>query len=334
MKTETKMTSPLKKDLVQKTAAWALFASIFITPVTFAQTVWKPDRPVTLVVPYAPGGGTDATARAVSKRLSTLWGQPVLVENLPGADGLIGTRRVMDAKPDGYTLLLQVPAVVLTKYVPGLKGIDPLAKLDAVSILAQAPSAVVVSAKLGVKTLAELIQYCRTNATPCSLGTGESSAKIRAKQFASETGINNLIVVSYRGTGPIVVDLISGVVSMSFTGINSVLPHHKAGTVRIVATQGEKRAAALPDVPTTMEAGFPFIQSVTWFGMFAPKGTPQPVLQGIVSALREAGKDVDVQRAIAAAGAEPVMSSPAEFSLQIKQEDKRLGEIVKRFPFD
>jgi tripartite-type tricarboxylate transporter receptor subunit TctC len=312
----------------------ALFAIIFISPVARAQPVWKPDRPVTLVVPYAAGGGTDATARAVSKRLSSLWGQPVLVDNLPGADGLIGTRRVMDAKPDGYTLLLQVPAVVLTKYVPGLKGIDPLSHLDAVSILAQAPSAVVVSGKLGIKTLAELVQYCRTATTPCSLGTGESSAKIRAKQFAAETGISNLIVVSYRGTGPIVADMISGVVSMSFTGINSVLPHHKAGTLRVVATQGEKRAVALPDVPTTREAGFPFIQSVTWFGMFAPKGTPQSVLKGIVAALREAGKDADVQRAIAFAGAETVMSSPAEFAAQVKSEDARLGELVKRFPFD
>jgi tripartite-type tricarboxylate transporter receptor subunit TctC len=328
------MTRALKKYFAKTPTTLALSASIFITPMTYAQSVWKPDRAVTLVVPYAPGGGTDATARAVSKRLSILWGQPVLVENLPGADGLIGTRRVMDAKPDGYTLLLQVPALVLTKYVPGLKGIDPLVKLDPVSILSQAPSAVVVSGKLGVKTLAELIQYCRTASTPCSLGTGESSAKIRAKQFAAETGINNLTVVSYRGTGPIVVDLISGVISMSFTGINSVLPHHKAGTVRIVATQGEKRAAALPDIPTATEAGYPFLQSVTWFGMFAPKGTPQPVLQGVIAAVREAGTDLDVQRAIAATGAEPVMSSPAEFSVQIKQEDMRLGDIVKRFPFD
>ena len=124
-----------------------------------AQTVWKPDRPVALVVPYSPGGGTDATARAVSRQLSVQWGQSVVVENMPGADGLIGTRRVIEARPDGYTLLLQVPSVVLMKYTPGMKGLDPLARLEPVTVVAQAPNAFVVSAKLPVKTLPELFEY-------------------------------------------------------------------------------------------------------------------------------------------------------------------------------
>jgi tripartite-type tricarboxylate transporter receptor subunit TctC len=314
--------------------AFGLAAALLLANAAQAQPAWKPDRPVTLVVPYAAGGGTDTTARAVSKQLGVIWNQPVVVENLPGADGLIGSRRVMDAKPDGYTLLLQVPAIVVTKYTPGLKGIDPLARLEPVTAVAQSPAAIVASAKLPVKTLPELIQHCRTRREPCSLATGESSARINAKQLAAEAAVPNLITVNYRGTGAIVSDMIANNVDFAFTGITAALPHHKAGTLRILATQGPSRAAVLPEVPTTAEAGFPQFRSVTWFGLFAPKGTPAPVTAGIVAALREAVKDAEVQKTIAAAGAEPVVNAPAAFAAQVRDESERLGALVKRYPLE
>lgn len=299
-----------------------------------APAAWKPDRPVMLVVPYAAGGGTDATARAVSKQLGAIWGQPVVVENLPGADGLIGTRKVMEARPDGYTLLLQVPSIVATKYQPGLKGIDPLARLQPVSAISQSPAAIVASAKLPVHTLAELVRYCKTAAPPCSLASGESLARISGRQLAAEAGLPNLVVVNYRGTGPIVTDLIANNVNVAFTGITAALPHYKAGTLKILATQGPRRAAALPEIPTTAEAGFPQFQSVTWYGLFAPKGTPAAVQQGLVAALRVAVQDGEVRKAIAAAGAEPVVNSPAEFSAQVKQDSERTAELVQRYPLE
>ncbi|MDO8769758.1 MAG: tripartite tricarboxylate transporter substrate binding protein [Burkholderiaceae bacterium] len=329
------MTRKYASNMLFAPVLHALIATILIAQSAQAQTApWKPDRAVTLVVPYAAGGGTDATARAVSRQLGVLWGQPVVVENLPGADGLIGTRRVMDAKPDGYTLLLQVPAIVVTKYTPGLKGIDPLARLEPVTAVSQSPAAIVASAKLPVKTLAEFVAYCKTSVQPCSLATGESTARISGRQLAAEAGIPNLIVVNYRGTGAIVTDLVANNVNLSFTGITAALPHYKAGTLKILATQGKTRAAALPDVPTTAEAGFPQFQSVTWFGMFAPKGTPAAVTQGIVAALREAVKDANVQKTIAAAGAEPVVNSPAEFAAQVRGESDRLGALVKLYPLE
>ncbi|MET3179358.1 UNVERIFIED_ORG: tripartite-type tricarboxylate transporter receptor subunit TctC [Variovorax guangxiensis] len=311
--------------------AAALFA---MAPSAFAQAAWHPDRPVTLIVPYSAGGGTDATARVISKQLGVIWKQPVVVENMPGADGLIGTRRVMEAKPDGYTLLLQVPSIVVTKYTPGLKGIDPLARLEPVTAVSQSPAAVVASAKLPVKTFGEFVQYCKAAAQPCSLGTGESLARISAKQLAAEAGLPNLIVVNYRGTGAIVTDMIANNVNMAFTGITAALPHYKAGTLKILATQGQKRAAALPEVPTTAEAGYPQFQSVTWFGLFAPKGTPPAVTQGIVTALREAVKDTDVQKTIASAGAEPVVNAPAAFAAQVREESERMAALVKLYPLE
>ncbi|MGJ7525313.1 Bug family tripartite tricarboxylate transporter substrate binding protein [Variovorax sp. GB1P17] len=311
--------------------AAVLFA---LAPPAFAQASWHPDRPVTLIVPYSAGGGTDATARAVSKQLGVIWKQPVVVENMPGADGLIGTRRVMEAKPDGYTLLLQVPSIVVTKYTPGLKGVDPLARLEPVTAVSQSPAAVVVSAKLPVKTFGEFIQYCKTAAQPCSLGTGESTARISAKQLAAEAGLPNLIVVNYRGTGAIVTDMIANNVNMAFTGITAALPHYKSGTLKILATQGAKRAAALPEVPTTAEAGYPQFRSVTWFGLFAPMGTPPAVTQGIVAALQEAVKDADVQKTIASAGAEPVVNTPSAFAAQVREESERMAALVKLYPLE
>ncbi|MFZ2307626.1 MAG: tripartite tricarboxylate transporter substrate binding protein [Rhodoferax sp.] len=298
-----------------------------------AQTAtWHPDRPVSLIVPYAAGGGSDATARAVAKQLGVLWKQPVVVENLPGADGLIGTRRVMDAKPDGYTLLLQVPAMVLTKYLPALKGIDPLPHLTPVTAVSQSPAAIVVSAKLPVTTLSELFQYCQKAEKSCSVASGETLAKVFAKQVAAEASLAGLITVNYRGTSAIVPDLIANNVNFAFTGIAGSLPHHRSGSLRILATMGTQRAATLPDVPTTTEAGFPQFQSVTWFGLFAPKGTPVPVQHGIVSALREAVKDDGVRKAIASAGAEPLVNDSAAFAAQVREESDRLGALVKRFP--
>ena len=299
-----------------------------------AQTVWKPDRPVALVVPYSPGGGTDATARAVSRQLSVQWGQSVVVENMPGADGLIGTRRVIEARPDGYTLLLQVPSVVLMKYTPGMKGLDPLARLEPVTVVAQAPNAFVVSAKLPVKTLPELFEYCKTSLKPCSMGAGENIGRMNGKRLAAESGWPELIVINYRGTSAIVPDLISGNLDFAFTGITAALENHKAGTLRFVATQGLKRAAVLPDIPTTAEFGYPQYDSVSWFGLFAPKGTPEAVLQGIVAAIREAVKDADVLRAISAAAAEPVASASAEFAAQIREEAKKMDALAALYPIE
>lgn len=295
---------------------------------------WQPERTVSLVVPYAPGGGTDATARAVAKQLSLLWKHPVVVENVPGADGLIGTRRVIAARPDGHTLLFQVPAVVLARYTPGLKGGDPLEQLTPVTAVAEAPAAIVASARLPVNTLPELFQYCKTANPACSIASGEMLAKVRAQQIAAEVPLPDLVTVNYRGTSAIVTDMIANNVNFAFTGLAAALPQHRAGKLRILATQGPARAAALPEVPTTAEAGYPQFRSVTWFGLFAPKGTPEPIQQGIVAALREAVKDDDVRQTIAAVGAEPVVNDPAAFAAQVREESEQLGALVKRYPLE
>jgi hypothetical protein len=208
-------------------AAGAYCASAIGTPALGQTNPWKPNRPVTLIVPYSAGGSTDAIARVVGKNLTAALGQPVIIENVPGADGLIGTRRVMDANPDGYTLLLQVPAITITKYLPNLKGIDPLAQLSPVSIVAETPTLIVGSGKLPVQNFKEFVQYCKTAAEPCSIGSGEAIGRIRAKQLATEADIPNLISVNYRGTSQAMNDVIGGRIGVTFVNIPGVLSHYK-----------------------------------------------------------------------------------------------------------
>lgn len=326
-------TVSIARHIVTVASACAVLAPIL----AFAQPSnpdWKPSRPVTLVVPYAAGGGTDATARAVARSLGERWGQPVLVENVGGADGLIGTRRVMDAKPDGHTLLLQVPSLLLMQYQSSLKGVDPTSRLEPVSALAMSPTAVVVGGKLPIHSLKELVDYCRKPNAGCSAGSGENSSKLRARLFADHWGLKDMPVVSYRGTSPIISDLVAGTLTVAFTGLTAALPLHKTGQLRIIATNGDTRASALPDVPTSVEAGWPDAYSVTWYGVFAPKGTPQPVVEAIATALRESGKSPDVLQAFALAGADPRFSTPAEFAAQIRRDNALLSARAAKYPLD
>jgi tripartite-type tricarboxylate transporter receptor subunit TctC len=325
-----------RRDVIGRLAATlrgavAISCSVIAWP-ALSQDAWLPTKPVTLVVPYNPGGGTDATARAVARRLTTIWKQPVIVENVGGADGLLGTRRVIEAKPDGYTLLFQVPSLVLMKYQPSLKGIDPLARLEPVTAVATSPTALVISGTLPFKSLAELVAYCRREV--CNAGSGENSSKIRARQFVADYHLKDLAIVNYRGTAPIVTDLVAGNLTMAFTGITAALPFHRTGRLKILVTNGERRALALPDIPTSLESGWPDSYSVTWYGVFAPKGTPTIAVASIASAIKATASDPEVLRAIEIAGAEPAFTTPAQFSQQVRDDDARLSGLAKRFPFE
>lgn len=308
-------------------------AAMAVTAFAHAQPAWKPDRPVTIVVPYVPGGGTDASARATAKLLGEQWGQPVLVVNQPGADGLIGTRKVTESKPDGYTLLLQTPAIVLTKHAPSFTGTDPLASLVPVTNIAQSPGVIVANSRFPATSLPELIKYCKTATTPCSMGTGENVAKLFGQQLKAEV-LPNLIVVNYKGTAAIITDMIANNVNFAVTGVASALPHQKAGTLKIVANQGTHRFAGAPDVRTVIETGMPQYEYTTWFGLFAPKGTPPAVTQSIYEAVREAMRHPELQTAITAAGAEPLVNTPDEFAAQVRKEDARFTALAKRFPLN
>jgi tripartite-type tricarboxylate transporter receptor subunit TctC len=317
---------PMRRALVALAAAAALGAA----STSHAQGVWKPDRPVTVIVPYSPGGGTDALARHVSKELSRIWGQPVNVENSPGADGLIGSRRVIEARPDGYTLLVQLPSLTLNRHLPGFKGTDPATQLVPISIFATLSGVVVVNSAIPGRTLAEVVAHCRTATPPCSYGTTENIARLQGQMLAVD--LPSMVVVNYKGGGQLITDLVGNSLNMALMGYTAVIPYQQSGKLRIVMTAGRKRSPVLPEVPTAAESGYPQLEAETWYGLFAPLGTPQPVVDGVAAAVREAVKEESYLKAISVLGAAPVGNTPAEFAARVREDGQRFGDLVRRFP--
>ncbi len=322
----------LIRTLLRTASACAALAATALAtaPGVAAQGAWKPDRPVTVVVPYSPGGGTDALARHVSKELARIWGQNVVVENTPGADGLIGSRRVIDAKPDGYTLLVQLPSLTLNRHLPGFKGADPSAQLIPISMFATLAGVVVVNSAIPGNTLPEVVRHCRTAAQPCSYGTTENIARLQGQMLAVD--LPSMVVVNYKGGGQLITDLVGNSVNMALMGYTAVIPYQQSGKLRIVMSAGRKRSPVLPDVPTAAESGYPQLEAETWYGLFAPLGTPQAVIDGVAAAVRDAVKEETYLKSIAILGASPVGNTPAEFAARVREDGERFGDLVRRFP--
>ena len=314
------------------TLVLAFIAALGAASIAHAQATWKPDRQVTLVVPYSPGGGTDAQSRAVARELQRFWGQTVIVDNTAGADGLIGTRKVIESRPDGYTLLVQLNSLTLLRHLPTFKGTDPVTQLVPVSAFASLPVVVVANAKLPTKTVAELTSYCKAN--PCSFGTTENVARLQAQMYKAETGIDNLVVVNYKGGGQLITDLVANHVNVAIMGITAALPHYKSGALRVLASAGKKRSPVMPEVPSALEAGMPGMDEPIWYGVFAPKDTPANIVQGIAAAVREAVKGDEVKKTFSTLGSDAIGNSPAEFATMVKDEGDRMGALVKRFPIE
>ena len=314
------------------TAAVAITA--FSAAAWAADAAWKPDRPVTLVVPYAPGGGTDAQARAVARELQRIWGQPLIVINAAGADGMIGTRKVIESKADGYTLLVQLPSLTLIKHLPSFKGVDPVTQLVPVSAFSSLPGVVVANAIVPGRTMAELVRNCRAAARPCSLGTTENIARLQARVLVEENNLPNLIVANYRGGGPLLNDLMANNVNTAIMGITAVLPHTKSGALKVIMTLGHKRSSVLPEVPSATEAGFPSFDMGTWYGIFAPKDTPAAVVQGVAVAVQEAVRTEGARKTFDTIGADALGNTPAEFAAMVKVDNDRYDTLAKRFPIE
>jgi tripartite-type tricarboxylate transporter receptor subunit TctC len=313
----------------------ALVAAASLTAAVAAQAAdWKPTRPVTLLVPYSPGGGVDAQARAMAEQLQHIWGQPVVVENAPGAGGAIGSRKAATAKPDGHTLLVQLPSLTLIKHLPNFSGPDPVQQLTPVSAFSSQPAVVVTHPSVPGKQVSEVIRYCKAQAEPCSFATTEIMARLLASVLREDAGLPDLVVVNYKGGGQAVTDLIAGNVKLGLTGLTAVLPHQRSGSLRVVMTLGHKRSSVLPDVPTAVESGLKSFDIGTWYGLFAPKGTPPDVVQGIASAVKQATRSEGVRKAFASIGADPIGNTPAEFATMVQTEVDRYAALTKRFPIE
>lgn len=297
---------------------------------TVASAQSWPTRAVTIVVPFPAGGTTDVLARALSNRLATAIGQPVIVENKPGAGATLGAALVTRVNDGGHTLLMgAVHHTVATSFYENLsynfeKDFAPI------TTVAMVPNVLVVSANAPYASVADLVAAAKAKPEALSYGSnGAGTAQhMIGTQFQQDMGVK-LLHVPYKGSAPLTVDLLGGQVDMSFDTITPVLPFIKEGKLRPLAVTTDKRSAALPNVPTMKEAGVPNLAIGTWFGLLAPANTPKPVVARLNTELVKIIHSADFRKQMADIGAEPVGNTPAEMARQIHEETAKFAGLVK-----
>lgn len=289
-----------------------------------------PSKPVSLVVPFPAGGTTDVLARALAERLSPAIGQPVIVENKPGAGATIGADYVAKAKADGHTLLIGAVHHTIASSVYKKLPYDFQKGFEPVTVIAMVPNVLVVNARTPAKNVNELVALIKAKPAEASYGSnGNGTAQhLIGTQFQQQTG-TRLQHIPYKGSGPLATDLLGGQILMSFDTITPVLPHIKAGKLRPLAVTTAKRSPALPDVPTLQEAGLKDFDIGTWFGVLAPVGTPKPVLDRLSAEATKIIQSPDFRKRMDDIGAQPVGNSPSEMAAQIRSETDKFSLLVK-----
>jgi tripartite-type tricarboxylate transporter receptor subunit TctC len=289
-----------------------------------------PERPIRLVVPFAPGGSTDAAARIIGLKLTELWGQQVLIDNRPGATGIIGSEMVAKATPDGYTALFGTIGSHSVNVSLFKLSYDPLKDFEPITMTAAVGNVLVVNSKSSLKSVKDLIAFARQKPgepTFASSGIG-GAPHLSGEFFALQTG-TRMTHVPYKGGGPAMADLVSGNVTMSFASMTSALPFIKDGRLRPLAVSSRSRATQLPEVPTMIEAGLANFEVRDWQGLFLPRGTPRPIVdrfaKGAIGVLRQP----DTIERFTAQGMEIIASSPEEFRKAIASEIARWAKVIK-----
>jgi len=316
------------QGLVAACIAAAAFPSI-AQPNQATQAGNWPDHPVRWVVPFPPGGAMDVIARTLGDKAGRALGQSFVIENRPGAGGNIGAEAVAKSPADGYTIMITSIGMATNKALYSRLGYDPVKDFAPVSLLAVVPNVLVVRADSPAKSVKDVLEMARKNPgklTYASAGNG-TSIHLAGEVFASSAGLN-ILHVPYKGSGPAITDLLGGQVDMMFDSITSAGPHIKAGKLRALGVTSAKRSAALPDVPTIAEAGVPGYEVSPWFAVFAPAGTPAPIVAKLQAALVDAMRQPDTQARLAGVGAEPIGSTPAQLARHLDLELERWGKLI------
>lgn len=294
-----------------------------------------PDRAVRIIVPFTPGGSTDILARSVGEQLSKAWGKSVVIENVPGAGGIIGTDRAARSDPDGYTLMMgHIGTLGVNPSLYKSKNIDPLKMFDPVAWVAKVPNIIVVNPKLPVHSVAELVAYAKKHPGKIDFGSGGngSAAHIATEYLMLKAGIE-MTHVPYRGTGPAVTDLLAGQNQLMCTGVPAVIGFLKSGKLRALAVSSLKRVDILPDVPTVAESGLPELagfEADQWYGIVAPAGTPPAIVSKLNSDINKILRSPDVKARFEAEGAIPNPTTPQAFGTMITEEIARWKDVVEK----
>jgi tripartite-type tricarboxylate transporter receptor subunit TctC len=289
-----------------------------------------PVKPVRLVVPSSPGGGTDITARIIAPKLTERLGQQVIVENRAGAGTMIGTEAVAKSAPDGYTLLMGLSTLAINPAMYKKVPFDPVRDFAPISQVIAAPNMLVVHPSIPAKTVKELIAFARARPGQlnyASAGHG-TNPHLSMELFLSMTGLK-VVHIPYKGLAPGIVDLLAGHVTLATATMLTGLPHVKSGRLRLLGTTGAKRAAVLPDQPTVAEAGVPGYEASQWYGVLAPAGTSKEIITRLNAEIVRILQAPDMREKLAADGTDPVGNSPDEFARYIKAELTKWGKVAR-----
>ncbi len=309
----------------------ACFAAATAAGYATAQTENYPNKVIRLVVPYPPGGPADIAARTLAQKLTETWGQQVVVDNRGGAGGIIATELVAKAAPDGYTLLHGTPAglvinSLLTKKLP----YDARKDFTPVGMVVIVPQILVLHPSVPANTLKELIALAKAHPghlNYASVGTG-SPNHLGMELLKSMAGID-MVHIPYKGTAPAMTDLLGGQVQLMFNGMASVVQQVRVGKLKALAVGSAKRSPAAPEVPTVAEAGLPGFEYTTWNGIFAPAGTPRPIVAKLNAAMMKALAAPDVIQRLASEGSEPAADTSEEFAAYVKQEFAKWSRVIR-----
>jgi tripartite-type tricarboxylate transporter receptor subunit TctC len=289
-----------------------------------------PEKPVRIIYPYAAGSTGDATARLIAHRLSDRLGQPFIVENRVGANGVIGAEAVARSAPDGYTLLWAVTPQITIAPLMTKVPYDPATDFVPISAVSTNRFALLVNAKVPVKTVSEFIEYVRDqrNRFTYADGGAGSITHLSMALFLSRAGLRGTNV-SYKGTPPALTDVVAGHLPAMFALFGDALSQAESGAIRLLAVSSEQRSAQAPDVPTIAESGFPGFKTTSWWGLMAPAGTPKPIVDRIAAEVGKATKDPKVVEQLTIFGVDPVGNSPAQFSAMIAADTKLWAEALE-----
>ncbi|AOG24028.1 Bug family tripartite tricarboxylate transporter substrate binding protein [Acidovorax sp. RAC01] len=297
-----------------------------------AQATW-PDRPVRVIVPFPASGATDLVARTVTQRVAADLGQQMVVDNKPGAGGTIGTAEAAKAAADGYTLLLTTSSThAISPHLMPRLAYDARKDFTPVVHLADAPSVVLVTNSLPVKTVGELIAYGKANPGKLNYATSGNGTivHLNTAAFMAQAGVE-MTHVPYKGTALSIPDLVAGQVHVLFDSLPTGMPHAKAGRLRAIAVTSEKRSALAPELPTLAESGLPGYSSVTWFGVYLPAGAPPALVERVHAAFSKAVQSPEVAASLAKLGVEPAApSTPTQFGAMVQADSNRWASVIRQ----
>ena len=289
-----------------------------------------PERPITIVVPYAPGGAADAVARVLATRLGAKLGTSVIVDNKAGASGTIGASYVAKANADGYTVLYDATPYSIN---PHLFPKMPYAAnaLQPLSLVLLAPNVLIVKADSPLKNINDLVAKAKAAPGKLNFASGGSGTVQRLAAELMRQQLNlDMVHVPYKSGGPAITDVIAGQVDFMFGTVAATYPHVSGGKLRALAVSAPERSKRLPDVPTVAETVIPAYEAYEWNGLFLPAGTPEPIAAKLREAVQEVMKEDELKQRLADMGAQPVGSTPAEFAAFLKKEDAKWGEVVRK----